>query len=792
MFAVVWDAKTNGVILKEVSNDGSSVSPAPRPVFYQELDLLGFSEYWNYPKTKHPLLWSSGRRYFYMGKVVAEANGGSVYEKPEISLTDDGKDLVLEPIDIDSVIKKNSEKLFILENEAMDFIEHTYRAYKNKKYVFAIAYSGGKDSQVVLDLVTRTIPPDEIVVVFSDTTMEIPHTYETVEKTKKEYEKKYPGLKFFSARPIKPAAEFWEEFGPPSRLHRWCCTVSKTVPFHKSMLSIFGGKKNRILVFDGVRSEESSRRREYSRLSTNTKHSLQANAEVIKFWNSTEVFLYMYLRNLYINDGYRFGLKRVGCSICPFASRWSEYILSEIDGDMVSRYLSILTKHAERLGIKEDSKIKKYISEGQWKKRAGGEGFLDEDSGINLISKEGSLTGVLKNPKENFLEWIKIVGDVFYKETGRSIEGEIRIKNEVHRFQLTEDGKKKVITIDTHGDVILENKLKRVLYKTQFCVHCGACEVECPTAALQVIPKVKIDVNICTHCGNCATFVERGCLLAKSAQMAEGGRSMNGPNRNKKLAGFGRYLTFGMRDSWLQGYFSDPEGWFEQNNLGNKQESSMKVWLQDAELLSSKKMPTDLTYILKDIYFHSKNFVWEILWTNLYYHSNLCKFFVDNVEWKTRLSKYELVEYAKNIDETLSERTIGGGINSLLNLFSNSPLGTDLSIGVVTKEGKDRYVHKIGSDGVYPLSVAYSLYKLAESGMGSYFTISDLYSENVSGGPYKMFGISREYLIPILRTLQEDRERILKIELISDLENIYLREDLTSKDILNIAKEVIL
>jgi phosphoadenosine phosphosulfate reductase len=297
---IKWNEKINGILLTDKTND--EVINPPRPVFYEELDLLGFYKYWDYPKSGEPLLWAIGRRYYYKGLMVGEAKGGNLFQSPSIDITEEGNELHLKPIDIKKVIEKNKKSLFVLENEAMDFVEHTYRVYRNKMDFFAVSFSGGKDSQAVLDIVSRVLHPEDFIVIFSDTTMEIPHTYETVEKTKKEYQKRYPELRFYTAKPPKKASEFWKEFGPPSRIQKWCSTVIKTAPFVRLIKDMHedteNNKQPKILVFEGVREEESNKRSKYLRIRKNIKQLYQINAEVIQSWNSTEVFLYLFLEDL--------------------------------------------------------------------------------------------------------------------------------------------------------------------------------------------------------------------------------------------------------------------------------------------------------------------------------------------------------------------------------------------------------------------------------------------------------------------------------------------------------------
>jgi len=423
---------------------------------------------------------------------------------------------------------------------------------------------------------------------------------------------------------------------------------------------IYTGKIQAILVYEGVRAEESEKRSNYMRITRKVNSNFQSNAEVILRWNLTEVFLYLFYRDININKGYRYGLNRVGCSICPFASEWTEFILNRLEGFSVNDYIDIIRDYIKLSGFHNEEKLNKYIAEGQWKKRAGGRDIDTKGTMLDFIANKLEVKAVIKKPRENFLEWIKTTGDVFYKEKKGKIFGELRVGKENFTFKVQKKDRKEIITFPDIGrDIIIQSKIKKVLYKTTYCVHCGACEVECPTGALRVIPEVKINPNLCVHCTNCLDFAEKGCLVAKSVGTTIGGNNM----KSIKIA-TSRYQTFGLRRDWLLQFLRNTQKWFEDNNLGNRQKEAVITWLKDAKFLDNSKMPTDIAKMLKVIIDKNELLVWVILIVNCYYNSTIIKWYFDYIEWQTTFTTKELIENILSIEKTAKRKTAQNSISS--------------------------------------------------------------------------------------------------------------------------------
>lgn len=113
MYSYSWDIETGGLLL---NSSPLSFSKEPRPVYYKELDILGFDKYWNYAKNDtYPYMWAEANSYYYRGRLVAKTKGGSMCTAPEIIIVDEPESngMPLRFVDIPAMVEKNRD---LLEN----------------------------------------------------------------------------------------------------------------------------------------------------------------------------------------------------------------------------------------------------------------------------------------------------------------------------------------------------------------------------------------------------------------------------------------------------------------------------------------------------------------------------------------------------------------------------------------------------------------------------------------------------------------------------------------------------
>lgn len=835
MFKIAWDKDSGGVKLSS-NVDVDTLGISPRPVFFEELDLLKLNELgWKYPQSKEPLLWACNKQYFYRGRLVFEVKGANIYDAPTVIFQQGFEKISLEPVSMKKMLENCKDEMFLIESEAIEFIRGEYLKYataresvkqvkanqldydalvakleKQTKQKMAIvkqdcdsfdimpfdtakqegkktykttridkflaSFSGGKDSQVVLDLCVRAIPPSAFEVIYSDTGYELPTSLALYEEVKAFYKKKFPELKFSTARNHESVLNYWDKIGTPSDTHRWCCSVMKTAPLYR-MLKIEGtNKQARVLTFDGVRAEESVYRSENERIGKGVKHNTVINASPILNWTTTEIFLYLFRHNLPINSSYRQGMTRVGCLICPFSSEWNDMISSTCYYDNLQPFLSRVKKATIKSGVED---VNEYIKKGNWKRRAGGRG-ISFPSYMEIISNKPDLKIRCISPQKDILTWLPAVGDYTVHSIESNITGEISFKNEIFKFRIEQSEKEQIIIFENTATYpVLQGLIKRALYKSTYCINCESCEVECPTGALSILPEATIDKKKCTHCHKCILFNDFGCVVANSLNITG-----NNNSNNMKLIS---YNNFGLKEEWLGVFMSSVETYFIDNTHGlniKEQLPNFVKWLVQSEILadSKTKQVTPFGKLLSNIYCDMPTLMWEVIWINLTYNAPIAKWYKENIDWNFSFSQADIQELLKNDYPSDSVTTIKNIVYALFRTFRESPIG---NMGICIETERLCY-KKTPCEDLSREALAYSLYKYSEIKGVKSFRVSDFYLADNKQGIYREFGISKDEVEKHLRSLNSDTNRILVAELNMGLDHITLRDDLTSLKVLSL------
>ena len=636
MFKVEWDIETGGVKLSSLHTK-NSLGVSPRPVFFEELDLLKLNQLgWEYPHCQEPLLWACNKQYYYCGELVFEVKGANIYDDPTVVFAEGKEKLSLQPVDVSAMLEKCSDEMFLAESEAIEFIRDVYvqyssarksvekvkanqmdfealaakiekqtkqkmaivkqdcdsfdimplenakqegkRTYATTKIdVFLASFSGGKDSQVVLDLCSRAIPPQAFEVIYSDTGYELPTSLLLYEEIQRQYKGLYPELRFRTARNHESVLNYWDKIGTPSDTHRWCCSVMKTAPLYKMLKVEDSNRQAKVLAFEGVRAEESVKRNNYPRIGRGTKHSQNViNAHPILYWNTTEVFLYLLKYNLPINQAYRVGKPRVGCIICPFSSEWDDMIANKFFKVELTPFVDRITKWSKASGV---SNVKEFMTKRMWKIRA---------VGCNISSKvlqkqmSPNFSVEILNPNNDILSWLPALGSYTTKNVEKSvIQGELNYEGNILPFSILYSESSIVFNVNNvYGNVSLTSHLRKLVNKTAYCIQCEVCEIDCPTGALKLNPNIEINKSACIHCKKCLDSHDGGCIVADASRKIIESNKKQNLIMNSNLNSVKAYKTFGLRNEWISEFFAEPKEFWQINSLGTAQLDSFKGGLK--------------------------------------------------------------------------------------------------------------------------------------------------------------------------------------------------------------------
>ena len=765
------------------------MSLEPRPVYYRELDILGFDKYWNYEKDDTaPLMWATANNYIYRGRLVAKTKGGALYTPPELELIEEPEPngQPLKPVDIAGMTAKNAALMETLEQDTIQKIYNVYRNYKRKIDLFYVAFSGGKDSIVALDVVQRSIPHNEFIVLFGDTKMEFSDTYRVIDKV--ENWCYLNEISFYRTSSKLDTNYTWKEIGPPAQKLRWCCGVHKTAPQILFLRNLTNNPRFRGMAMMGVRADESVQRSQYNELNFGTKHQGQYDFYPIFHWNSAEVFLYIYKENLVMNETYKYGNSRAGCLVCPMEAvknTWfknQSYSGEASDRNTTTYYNTMIVNNTLAKEMSEE-RTKDFMRFGVWKSRHNGSKLISPRVTYHENRDKERLQIILDEVRTDWKEWLKTIG-----ETNIDLDGTVTVslgetvykikyyyKDNKHYFDVYDLGNSK-------QEIYFASWLKIALKKSAYCIGCQVCEANCPNGYLHIVDgTVSID-DKCTKCKKCYN-VNGGCWVASSQLL---------PKEGIKLSGsVDQYKNMGIRYEWVKEYFKKKNDFWNENALGSEMVKSLRLFLRHADI-SVKDKITSFGALIESIGIESQ-ITWALMISNLVYTPQF-NWWVKHISFNHQYNADELNSMLEDyVASKYSRKNIISGFKII---FHTNPIlseGIGIGIAVVDEKGNStrlKSIYRSTWSNPDPRVILYSLYKFAEACGNIYqFSLATLLDDEIERegiSPTRIFGLDKETMMPLLNGLSANYPEYISVSFTLGMDSITLRSEKTSEDVLNL------
>ena len=500
-----------------------------RPVFPEERLLLALLLDKEPNAYMDNSVWAVGSRYYIDGKPITisvkafeTANTEAIVAK--LKASNASVNYLAFDSSIRLFIQANQHRLAYLKDEAFQFVRNAASKFKEENIV--ISFSGGKDSTVTADLVTKALGNPSIVHIFGNTTLEFPFTVAYAERFRKDH----PLAIFMTAKNDEQVFyDVCEDIGPPARMMRWCCSMFKTGPITRVINSLY--RSQQILTFYGIRKFESVSRSKYNRIeddAESVKIQQQTVASPIFFWKDIDIWLYLLAENVDFNDAYRLGYDRVGCWCCPNNNQRAQFLSRIYMPDESKKWRDFLIGFANKIG-KPDPEV--YVDSGKWKARQGGNGLPSAgDVKIrftNCTSEEHAKIYRLVRPYDDelvgvFVPFGKIAPELGKKLLKETIILDPRTNVPILSIQpFTQDGydyavKVRTMNVADHDD--LQRMVGYQIRKFNACRKCLKCESICRQGAISIVGDYYyIDPAKCVHCKMCMTpkYLDGGCTMDK-------------------------------------------------------------------------------------------------------------------------------------------------------------------------------------------------------------------------------------------------------------------------------------
>ncbi len=472
---------------------------------------------------------STGSRYYINGKVKSITK--KMYKEADIEQI--SKDVVdYKEINTyeyfnqytERFVEANRDRLNYLIDEATEFVRETAAKFKEENRI--ISFSGGKDSTVIADVVTKALSDPSLVHIFGNTTLEFPTTLEYA----KRFREDHPHAIFQVAQNTDQVfMDMVDVIGPPARMMRWCCSMFKTGPITRVLNSMY--RNQQVLTFYGIRKSESVSRSKYNRVedsAESVKINKQTVASPIFFWLDVDIWLYILAEKIDFNAAYRYGYERVGCWLCPNNNDRDIFLASIYMPERSKEWREFLIGFAKKI---EKPDPEEYIDSGAWKARQGGNGLpAAQDVKIkftNCTTEEHAKIYKLSRPFSDefvgmFVPFGRLAPEMGRKLLHETIVVDTRTNVPIMSIQPFKENDfeyaVKIRTMNVADHEGLQRKAGYQVRKFNACHRCLKCESVCKAGAITIMADdYFINPDRCVHCGQCVDqkILRGGCMMDK-------------------------------------------------------------------------------------------------------------------------------------------------------------------------------------------------------------------------------------------------------------------------------------
>lgn len=463
--------------------------------------------------------------------------------------------------------------------------------------------------------------------------------------------------------------------------------------------------------------------------------------------------------------------------MCPNSSGKNEFFKNQVFKNEVNDYCKIIknTSNKDLSGNNETA----FLENGGWKARLSGRELICATiDKISFTENKDTIEIKVHKLNDDWKIWYKTIGIL-----GESNPNYILEYNGVFRkcrIEKNNDITTFIIENATRNKNSIEffSYMKSILVKSQYCIQCKACVAECPYRNIRMgNGKVTIS-DSCVRCHACLK-VSNGCLYYNSVK---GSVAMN------SFKGINRYLSVGVDYDWIKEYCNDQS--FEP---GNRKTDVMFSFLSDAGIVRKKRLTSFGEKIIKlgiesieswgvmlCNFVYTPAFRWYVFNIPFNYTYTEDNLFVD-MDGATKKAQGEFWNGFKVIlDTNYWLKSIGFGI----------PEVTIKKLKNGTVQRKLHSIQRESWENPVPEVILYSLYKFAEACDGYYqFSLETLLDNSIERNgvsPTRIFGLDRDTMVRILNGLSINYPEFISVSFTLDLDNITLREDKTSEDILSL------